>query len=244
MPKYDYFVAHEFTRQEKDDLREAIDRAFRETGLNASYADVEFRSGEHILKKIEDRIRATQFGIYDITNQNPDVYLELGLAKGAGRTFYIICKKGTEIRADLQGLDRIEYESYKNLTDEIKKKILPEVSGVKKPQKENIPKKPSSAQRIIEPEPEPLPVNIKLKPVKQITNRHIPRILPDGTRIRFRFKERNYETYIDTVKYEYRTLNSLFTLKLKVPAIDIWIHLKDIYFNDEDGWHPLKILRG
>jgi hypothetical protein len=127
MPKYDYFVAHEFTRQEKDDLREAIDQAFRNTQLNACYSDEEFRSGEHILKKIEDSIHATQFGIYDITTVNPNVYLELGLAKGAGRPFYIICKKGTEIRADLQGLGRIEYESYKNLTDEIKKKILPEV---------------------------------------------------------------------------------------------------------------------
>jgi len=124
MEEYHYFVAHEFTTQERDDLREAIDRAFRGTGLNASYADVEFRSGEHILKKIEDRILATQFGIYDITNENPNVYLELGLAKGAGKTLYIICKKGTKIRADLQGLDRIEYESYKNLTDEIKKKII------------------------------------------------------------------------------------------------------------------------
>lgn len=124
MEEYHYFVAHEFTTQERDDLREAIDRAFKGTGLNASYADMEFRSGEHILKKIEDRILATQFGIYDITTENPNVYLELGLAKGAGKTLYIICKKGTKIRADLQGLDRIEYESYKNLTDEIQKKII------------------------------------------------------------------------------------------------------------------------
>ncbi len=123
MEEYHYFVAHEFTSKHRDDLREAIDQAFKGTGLNACYGDLEFRSGEHILKKIEDRILATQFGIYDITNENPNVYLELGLAKGAGKTLYIICKKGTKIRADLQGLDRIEYENCENLTDEIKKKI-------------------------------------------------------------------------------------------------------------------------
>lgn len=124
MDEYNYFVAHEFSRQERDDLRQAIDRAFRGTRLKAFYADLEVRSGEHILKKIEDRILATQFGIYDITNGNPNVSLELGLAKGAGKSLYIICKKGTNIPADLQGLDRIEYESYKSLTDEIKRKIV------------------------------------------------------------------------------------------------------------------------
>ncbi len=160
VPKYDYFVAHEFTTQERDDLREAIDRAFKETGLNASYADVEFRSGEHILKKIEDRILATQFGIYDITNENPNVYLELGLAKGAGKTLYIICKKGTKIGADLEGLDRIEYGSYKNLTDEIKKKILPKVSEIKKIDPNN---KPDNRVRIEDREPIVIFANYKMK---------------------------------------------------------------------------------
>lgn len=121
--EYHYFVAHEFSAQEKDDLRESIEEAFRGTGLKAYYADMEVKQ-EHILRRIEKRIFTTQFGIYDVTTNNPNVYLELGIAIGAKKPYYIILKKGTKCLADLQGLDRIEYESYKHLTKEIKSKIV------------------------------------------------------------------------------------------------------------------------
>lgn len=122
--EYHYFVAHKFSQQERDDLREAIEKAFKGTGLRAYYADLEVRQGKHILKKIEERILMTQFGIYDVTNSNPNVCLELGLARGAKKPYYIIRKKDTGFPADLRGLDRIEYASYKNLTEEIKNKIV------------------------------------------------------------------------------------------------------------------------
>ncbi|MCD6455261.1 MAG: hypothetical protein J7K81_00470 [Methanophagales archaeon] len=57
MQGYHYFVAHEFSRQEKDDLREAIGEAFKGTGLNAYYADLEVRPlgvQEYILEKIKE----------------------------------------------------------------------------------------------------------------------------------------------------------------------------------------------
>lgn len=130
MPKYDYFVAHKFTEQEKDDLRVAIENAFKEKKLNPYYADNEVReSGTHILDKIIEKICETKFGIFDITDGNSNVCLELGLAKGLGRTFFIICNKKSidNIPSDLKGLDRIDYGSYKELTKSIKKKILPKV---------------------------------------------------------------------------------------------------------------------
>jgi hypothetical protein len=97
----------------------------------------------------------------------------------------------------------------------------------------------SRTQRINEPLRDNI---IFLEPIMQITNRGISRIPPDGTRVRFRFRGRNYETQLNTIKYKYRTLNSIYRLEFKY-SIDIW-HANEIYFNDEDGWHPLKILRG
>jgi len=131
--EYDYFVAHEFSRQERDDLREAVEKAFESTDLNAYYADIEVRqSPTHILDKIKDRIFRTRFGIYDITyTKKPNVFIELGLAMAAERPLYIICKKGTEIPADLAGLDRIEYESYKELTELIRAKIVKDLNKPK-----------------------------------------------------------------------------------------------------------------
>jgi len=123
MQKYHYFVAHEFSRWKRDDLREAIEEAFKGRRLKAYYADIEVRE-KHILEKIEERILMTQFCIYDVTNSNPSVCLELGIAIGAKKPYYIICEKGTKLPADLQGLDRIEYESYKQLSEELKKKVV------------------------------------------------------------------------------------------------------------------------
>ena len=124
MEEYHYFVAHEFSKQEMDDLRYAIETAFEGTGLKAYYADLEMRQS-HILEKIRDMILKTQFGIFDISNpKKPNVFLELGLAIGAEQPFYIICRKGTEIPADLAGLDRIEYESYLQLIESLKTLIV------------------------------------------------------------------------------------------------------------------------
>jgi len=122
MPKYHFFVAYEFIQE---GIREAIEQAFKGTELKGYFADIELKgNGKHILEKIEEMIFATSFGIYDITRNNPNVSLELGLARGAKKRFYIINKKGSKIPADLRGLDRIEYENYNNLTEEIKKKIV------------------------------------------------------------------------------------------------------------------------
>jgi hypothetical protein len=91
---------------------------------------------------------------------------------------------------------------------------------------------------------EPLSDNIKhLEPIMQITNRDISRIPPNGTIIRFRFRGQNYETQINTLKHKYRTLNSIFIKEFEA-SVDIWRHVKDIYFKDENGWQPLTILRG
>ena len=121
MESYNFFVAHEYSKDKKDDLREAIESAFEKSNLKAYYADIEIRQ-KHILEKIERRILETQFGIYDLSNSNPNVCLELGFARAVGKPYYIIIKKGSKLHSNLQGLDRIEYLSYKHLTNELKKK--------------------------------------------------------------------------------------------------------------------------
>jgi hypothetical protein len=120
----EYFVAHEFSRAKMDDLRRAIAKALAGSGLKPYYADNEVREGHIFKDKILPKIRATRFGIYDISNpEKPNVFLELGAAIGMGKRYFIVCWKGTKIPADLEGLDRIEYESYSHLTKELKAKI-------------------------------------------------------------------------------------------------------------------------
>jgi len=124
-----YFVAHEFSVEKKDDLRRAMEEALADLGLTPYYADAEVRQGHIFMDKILPKIRHTRFGIYDISNpEKPNVFLELGAAIAMGKPYFIICRTGTEIPADLQGLDRIEYQSYSELAEQLRAKI-PKPSG-------------------------------------------------------------------------------------------------------------------
>jgi hypothetical protein len=125
-----YFVAHEFSRAEVDDLRKAIAKALAGSGLRAYYADNEVREGHIFKDKILPKIAATRFGIYDLSNpEKPNVFMELGAAMGMGKPYFIICRQGTKLPSDVQGLDRIEYESYVDLTRQLKGKITNVLQG-------------------------------------------------------------------------------------------------------------------
>jgi len=120
----EYFVAHEYVQDQTDDLRESIEDVLRDSRLKPYYADAEVKEGHILLNKILPKITSTKFGIYEISNpKKPNVFLELGMAIALGKQYYIIVRKGTVIPSDLQGLDRIEYGSMKELKEELKKKI-------------------------------------------------------------------------------------------------------------------------
>ena len=116
-----YFVAHTFSKEKIDDLRSAIEGSLEEFHLKPYYADQEIRS-RHILCKICEKIRSSRFGIFEISDQNPNVTLELGMAYGSGKNALLIAKKGSEIPADLDGMDRLEYETLKDLTEKLRTK--------------------------------------------------------------------------------------------------------------------------
>jgi hypothetical protein len=117
-----YFVAHAFTKEKIDDLREAIKKALEDFNLEPYYADQEVRN-QHILCKICEKIRCSKFGIFEISEGNPNVTLELGMAWGFRKKALLLAKKGFKIPADLEGLDRLEYESFRDLTEKLRTKI-------------------------------------------------------------------------------------------------------------------------
>ncbi|HNX62362.1 MAG TPA: hypothetical protein PKN45_06940 [Candidatus Limiplasma sp.] len=118
-----FFVAHHFSKQNNDDLRKAIHRAFARSDFEAYYADSEAMQ-EHILTRIEERIATTHFGLYEVSSGNPNVYMELGYARGLGKRHYVLMKSGTTVPANIAGLQRIEYNSYEELTELLKNLIV------------------------------------------------------------------------------------------------------------------------
>ncbi len=70
-------------------------------------------STKHLLGILTTYIKAVDYCIFDISLWNSNVALELGLAEGLGVEYYILLnrKLSKGVPADIQGLQRIEYEN-------------------------------------------------------------------------------------------------------------------------------------
>jgi hypothetical protein len=74
-------------------------------------------------------IGEARFGLFDITRWNPNVTLELGIAIGLRRSYYLLFNPsdgGAHPPADLGGIDRIEYSSYGGLEGSLTKLLIQE----------------------------------------------------------------------------------------------------------------------
>ncbi len=91
-------------------------RAFRGTlerlPIAWYYADTRLRS-RHLLSNLTTYIRAVDYCIFDLSLWNPNVSLELGLAEGLGKKYYILVnrRQSKDVPSDIRGIQRIEYSS-------------------------------------------------------------------------------------------------------------------------------------
>lgn len=69
-------------------------------------------TSDHLLKKITSEIKKCDFSIFDISGWNPNVCLELGLARGLDTEYYIInnTSKRKDAPSDIRGIDRVDYD--------------------------------------------------------------------------------------------------------------------------------------
>lgn len=68
-------------------------------------------TNDHLLVKISRDIKECDFAIFDITGWNANVCMELGLAKGLGKGYYILNNNSIkkDVPSDIRGIDRIDY---------------------------------------------------------------------------------------------------------------------------------------
>lgn len=120
------FVAYSYRHYDKRDYRRAFENIGKAFNVDFIFADEKI-SSLHILQKIANYIRESQFGIYDITAWNPNVTLELGLALGMGERVFISLNPDetemTDVPSDLKGVDRLQYKSFSSLEDELERLI-------------------------------------------------------------------------------------------------------------------------
>ncbi len=113
-----YFVAHQLTSRDGDLLRKAIAGAFDPLGYTPYYADTDIDPslrGQSLLLKICQKIFLTSFGIFELSPENLNSYLEMGIALGLNRPIIAIAQKKTPLPPVLQGHNIIKYTDYADL---------------------------------------------------------------------------------------------------------------------------------
>lgn len=117
-----FFVGFPFRPQYTKDLKEKIDLVAKRLNLKPLYPAETQKKGV-ILCKVCKEIQETDFSIFDITERNPNVMLEVGLAFGFGKEVILLnnpnyaeeLKKGYPI--DLSGILIVQYDATSDIKD-------------------------------------------------------------------------------------------------------------------------------
>jgi len=104
------FVAMPFLGDDVQDKYSAIKDECSKLGLQVNRVDENVGSG-FIIKEITELIEQAEFIIFDLTQERPNVYYELGYAHGVGNEpldILLIAKEGTKIHFDIAPM-RIQF---------------------------------------------------------------------------------------------------------------------------------------
>lgn len=111
------FVAMPFNGDEMNDVYAVIKDECSKLGLHATRADENIGSG-FIINEIKDLIERAEFVIFDLSEERPNVYYELGYAHGVGNEaedILLLAKDGTIIHFDIAPLRVHFYKTIENL---------------------------------------------------------------------------------------------------------------------------------
>lgn len=92
-------------------------RLFSELPFNVVYGNTDIQT-EHLLTIMKQNIKKADFALFDLSDWNPNVSLELGLAEGLRKKslkpYYILLntRRSKEVPADVRGIQRLEYTRY------------------------------------------------------------------------------------------------------------------------------------
>jgi hypothetical protein len=84
----------------------------------------EFRSVDIVCQNICKKIQESRLVVADISEDNPNVFYEIGLAHGMGQEVWLISKKRDRYPFDVMGLQFIEYKNLANLEEKLRERLL------------------------------------------------------------------------------------------------------------------------
>lgn len=116
------FVAMPFVEEMEDIYDYGIRSAVNAAGFICERADLSTFTGE-ILEWIKKRIKTSTLVVADLTNANPNVYLEVGYAWGCGIPTVLLVRDPKELKFDVQGHRCLIYKRIKELEDLLNKEL-------------------------------------------------------------------------------------------------------------------------
>ena len=101
-----------------DPIFEGIKTAAKKYGLNAQRI-VDVPGDIKITDQIISMIRSSRIIVADLTHERPNVYFELGYARGLGQRIITIARKGTNVHFDVKDWRYIEYSDSRIIEKEL-----------------------------------------------------------------------------------------------------------------------------
>jgi hypothetical protein len=92
----------------------------KEFGFEVERTD-ESTSRERIIPRIENGIRHSAFVIADVSQKSPNVFYEVGFARGLGKDVIVTARKGTELPFDLHDVPAIYWDIQEELKEGLRK---------------------------------------------------------------------------------------------------------------------------
>ena len=113
------FVAMPFKDDMDDVYHYGIENAVHASGLLCERADLSAFTGD-VLDWIRRRIKSASLVVADLTDANPNVYLEVGYAWGCGVPTVLLVKDAKELTFDVRGQRCLVYRKIQDLEDSLK----------------------------------------------------------------------------------------------------------------------------
>jgi hypothetical protein len=110
------FVAMPFKDEMYDTYYYGIERPIKAAGLLCERADLSTFTGD-VLEWVRSRIRSAHLVVADLTDANPNVYLEVGYAWGVGIPTVLVVNSTDHLKFDVRGQRCLVYKKIKELED-------------------------------------------------------------------------------------------------------------------------------
>ena len=122
-PKNQIFVVMKFGDKYLDSAySEVIKPIAKKYGLEAVRVD-EIQNSGRIDDQILDYIAESKFILSDLTGERPNCYYETGFAHALGKELILTIRKGSDIHFDLAGYKFIQWETERELKDQLIKRL-------------------------------------------------------------------------------------------------------------------------